>query len=173
MEITKGPRYQKIIGDFGESLICNWLSRSGFEVILADYTGLDIVAYHQSNHQRLGITVKSRTRDVGKEDAPVNVFSYQGKKDDRCKLTDACQAFACEPWIAIYVETTKYAEIYLTSLENYDQKYRGTDGRAIDDWKMRAEFRKKYKMDPLVKHIRIDFDLSDWSWELKTETMFT
>lgn len=37
MEIRKGSRHQKVIGDFGENLICNWLSRSGFEVVLVDH----------------------------------------------------------------------------------------------------------------------------------------
>ena len=46
MEIIKSPRHQKIIGNFGESLICNWLSRSGFEVAVVDHTGIDIVAYN-------------------------------------------------------------------------------------------------------------------------------
>ena len=44
MEIIKGGRHSKIIGDFGENLICNWLSRSGFEVVIVDYVGIDIVA---------------------------------------------------------------------------------------------------------------------------------
>jgi Holliday junction resolvase-like predicted endonuclease len=122
MTIIKSSRHKKIIGNFGENLICNWLSRSGFEVIIADHTGIDIIAYHPSDHQRLGITVKSRTRTAGKEDESVNVFSYQRGKDDRKKVMDACQAFACEPWIAIYVEAENNAEVYLTSLENYDQK---------------------------------------------------
>ena len=28
-DISKSTRHQKIIGEFGEHLICNWLSRSG------------------------------------------------------------------------------------------------------------------------------------------------
>jgi hypothetical protein len=165
MEIDKGPRHQKIIGDFGENLVCNWLSRSGFEVVIVDHTGIDLIAYHPSSHQRLGITVKSRTRTTGREDAPVNVFSYQSGRDDRQKVMDACLAFACEPWIAIYVEATEYAEVYLTSLENYDQKYRGRKGRAIDDWKMKTNYRKRYEEDTCVKHIRIDFRSTNWIWE--------
>jgi hypothetical protein len=166
MEIIKSSRHQKIIGDFGENLICNWLSRSGFEVTIVDHTGIDIVAYQPSNKQRIGISVKSRTRIIGKEDESVNMFSYQKGKDDRQKVVDACQAFACEPWIAIYVEATDCAEVYLTSLENYDHKYRGREGRAIDDWKMKADYRKKYETDILVKHIRIDFHSTNWNWEI-------
>lgn len=164
MEIDKSSRHQKIIGDFGENLICNWLSRSGFEVTIVDHTGIDLIAYHPSSHQRLVITVKSRTRTSGREDASVNIFSYQGGRDDRRKVMDACQAFACEPWIAIYVEATDYAEVYLTSLENYDQKYRGKKGKAIDDWKMTANYRKRYEEDTCVRHIRIDFRSTNW-WD--------
>jgi hypothetical protein len=74
MDIVKSSRHQKIIGNFGESLICNWLSRSGFEVAIVDHTGIDIVAYDPATRQRLGITVKSRTRTAGKEDQSVNLY---------------------------------------------------------------------------------------------------
>ena len=45
MEIIKTSRHQKIIGDFGELLVWNWLSRSGFEVALVDHTGIDILEF--------------------------------------------------------------------------------------------------------------------------------
>ena len=162
--IIKSSRHQKIIGDFGENLICNWLSRSGFEVTLVDHTGLDVIAYNPSTHQRLGITVKSRTRNIGKEKTKVNIFNYQNGKTPRQKLLRACEAFACEPWIAVYVETAKFADVYLTSLENYDAKYRGREGRTIDDWKMRKKHLELYRTDPDVKHIRIEFHATNWNW---------
>lgn len=162
MEITKSSRHQKIIGDFGEHLVCNWLSRSGFEVTIVDHTGIDLIAYDPSSQQRLGITVKSRTRTAGKEGESVNVFYGRGR--DRRKTSDACQAFACEPWIAIYVEAAAYADLYLTSLENYEQDYRGKPGKVVDDWKMSAKSRQKYESDSSVKHIRIDFCPTNWTW---------
>lgn len=164
MEITKSTRHQKIIGDFGEDLICNWLSRSGFEVTIVDHTGIDIVAYRPATKQRLGITVKSRTRTKGKETESVNIFSYQGGKNDCQRVMEACQAFACEPWIGIYVESTDCADLYLTSLENYQQYYRVNPERAIDDWKMGPEYQKSYEKDKLVKHIRIEFQPTNWEW---------
>ena len=163
MEIIKSSRHQKIIGNFGENLICNWLSRSGFEVMIVDHTGIDIIAYNPFINQRLGITVKSRTRNIGKEGTGVNVFL--SRKEDRRKLLDACKAFACEPWIAIYVETADFADVYLTSLENYDNKYCGQEGRAIDSWKMREKAKQRYAEDPSVKHIRIKFYATNWSWQ--------
>ena len=162
MEIIKSSRHQKIIGDFGENLICNWLSRSGFEVTIVDHTGIDIIAYNPSTNQRLGITVKSRTRNVGKEGTAVNLF--RSKKEDRFKLLDACKAFACKPWIAVYVETAAFADVYLTSLENYDMKYRGREERAIDNWKMGEKDKQHYAEDSKVKHIRIKFLADNWSW---------
>ena len=163
MEITKSSRHQKIIGDFGENAICNWLSRSGFEVVVVDHTGIDIIAYNSSTGQRLGITVKSRTRNVGKEETAVNLF--RNKKEDRLKLLDACKAFACEPWIAVYVETATFADVYLTSLENYDTRYRSKEERTVDNWKMRDKDKQSYAEDSKIKHIRIEFLIDDWSWQ--------
>ncbi len=165
MEIAKSTRHQKIIGNFGEALLCNWLSRSGLEVTIVDHTGIDVLAYNTRTEQRLGISVKSRTRVKGTEDDSVNVFSYQKGKNDRQKVLDACKAFAAEPWIAIYVELSDYADLYLLTLKHYDQEYRGKKERAIDDWKMGPKYTAKYQADPKVRNIRMDFSGSAWSWE--------
>ena len=163
MKIVKSSRHSKIIGDFGENLICNWLSRSGFEVSIVDHTGIDVVAYNPQNGQRLGITVKSRTRIPEKENDPVNFFSYQNGKNDRQKVSDACKAFGCEPWIGIYVESSNYADLYLTSLDNYDKNY-GKERRVIEDWKMTTKNKIKYEKDKNVKQIQINFKSINWTW---------
>ena len=163
MGISKSSRHKKIIGNFGENLICNWLSRSGFEVLIVDHTGIDIIAYNPSTkNERFGITVKSRTRDVGKETESVNLFL--NRKEDRQKLLDACKAFACEPWIAIYVETADFADVYLTSLENYDNKYHSKMDVTTETWKMSEQHKESYAEDPNIKHIRIKFDVTSWNW---------
>jgi len=157
-KIVKGSRHQKIIGNFGESLICNWLSRSNFEVAILDHTGIDIVAYNPSNQQRIGITVKSRTRTIGKEDESVNLFDERDYK----KIIDACKFFACEPWIGVHAEETKRADMFLTSLQNYMEKY----SRKVKthDWKMTAAYRKMYEEDSRIKHIAIDFHPVNWAF---------
>jgi len=164
MQIEKSSRHQHIIGKFGEYLLCNWLSRSGFEVAIVDHTGLDLVAFNPKTKQRLGITVKSRTRRVGKETTNVSIFSYREGKNDRQKLIDACATFGCEPWIAIYIETLKSADLYLTSLDNYDSKYRGRIGRAIDTWGMSYKHKALYEADIGVKYIRAEFNQDGWGW---------
>ena len=164
MDIVKSSRHQKIIGNFGENLISNWLSRSGFEVTIVDHTGMDIITYNPATKRRLGITVKSRTRNVGKEETTVNIFSRRKGKNDRQKLIAACEAFSCEPWIGVYVETSGAADVYLTSLNNYDEKYLGRAEKAVDVWKMGSKDRERYEMDSHVKHIRIEFHDTNWDW---------
>lgn len=156
LSVEKSSRHQKIIGDFGENLICNWLSRSGFEVTIVDHTGIDIIAYNPDKNKRLGITVKSRTRNIGKEETHVNLFGEKG----RTKLIQACESFACEPWIAVYVETATYADVFLTSLTNYDSKYYGQTKTA--DWKMRRKHIDLYDKDEKVKYLHIKFEPKNW-----------
>ncbi len=162
MKISKSSRHQKIIGNFGEMLICNWLSRSGFEVTVVDHTGIDVVAYHPPTKKRLGVTVKSRTRNLGKEKTSVKLFSRRKGKDDRKRVAEACKAFGCEPWIGVYVEAADSADLYLTSLEHYDQTYLTKVGKAIDDWKMGDKHKAQYKNDTDVRHIHIAFSAKDW-----------
>ncbi len=157
--MKKSTRHSKIIGDFGESFVCDSLSKLGFEVVRVDHTGLDIIAYDVSDQRCLGITVKSRTRNEGRESAAVNIFSRQKGKDDRQKLLAACKAFRCEPWIAIYVENLNGADLYLTDLNTFD-KYHG--GKAIETWKMDENSKKRYAEDPHVRHIRIELNTDKW-----------
>jgi len=168
MEIVKSTRHQKIIGNFGEALLCNWLSRSGFEVAIVDHTGIDVLAYSSRTGKRLGISVKSRTRVKGTETTSVNIFSYQKGKNDRQKVLNACKVFAAEPWIAIYVESSSFADMFLLSLEHYDHQYRAKRKRAIDTWKMGHKYRERYETDPQVRHIRMDFSGSLWQWSSKS-----
>ena len=162
MDIEKSTRHSKIIGDLGESIVLNLLSRSEFEACLVDHTGIDVLAYHPKEEKRYGITVKSRTRNVGKENTDVTVLSYQKGKNDRQKLLDACKAFACDPWLAVYVETEESADLYLTSLAHYDEKYRSGKGYTRDAWTMGKKRRVEYDLDPEVKHVRMDFHSTHW-----------
>jgi hypothetical protein len=78
---------------------------------------------------------------------------------------DACEAFSCEPWVGVYAETSQSADLYLTSLKNCDEKkYLGREGKAVEDWKMGPNYKEGYEKDPDVKHIRIDFHRTNWSW---------
>lgn len=158
MDITKSSRHSKIIGMFGEMLVANWLSRSGWEVVSVDHTGIDIIAYHPRLNKRLGISVKSRTRKHGREISHVNLYS----DNDREKILAACVAFGCEPWIAIYVETSLEANLFLTSLDYFENQLVSNPGKKVKDWKMRPSYFEKYSSDPNVHHIKLSFSVLNW-----------
>jgi Holliday junction resolvase-like predicted endonuclease len=162
--IQKSSRHSKIIGDFGEQLIINWLSRSGFEVVLVDHTGIDIIAFNKRITKRIGITVKSRTRNEGAEEDAVTIF--HNDNNERQKFSDACEAFACDPWFGVYVETLQFANLYLLSLEHYDKKYRLNPMNKTDNWKMKEKNQLEYEEDPDIKHIKIEFIPNHWKWDL-------
>jgi len=158
--IDKSSRHTRIVGHFGEYLVCNWLSRSGFEVAIIDHTGMDVIAYHPRHQKRLGITVKSRTRREGTEAG--SVYLFREGKADRQKLLAACAAFNCEPWVGVYAECDGRADLFLTSLANYDAKYGSRGTRAVDGWRMTEKFTSLYARDPEVKHLHIDFRAENW-----------
>lgn len=158
--IDKSTRHSHIVGRFGEYLVCNWLSRSGFEVSVIDHTGMDVIAYHPRHQKRLGITVKSRTRRKGTEKG--SVYLFRESNLDRQKLLAACEAFNCEPWIGVYAECDGRADLFLTSLGNYDAKYSSRGTRAVDGWRMTERFLNLYAKDTEVKHLQIDFRPENW-----------
>jgi len=74
---------------------------------------------------------------AGSENRPVNIMRSNKKVSDREKILSTCKAFNAEPWIAIYVETKTQAELFLTSLKHYDEKYRSKKAKTINAWSMR------------------------------------
>jgi hypothetical protein len=162
MYIEISSRHKEIIGRFGEYLVCSWLDRSGFEVAWVNHTGLDLVAYYPTTKERLGISVKARSRRKGQEGESVTVFMHP--KKDRENLMKACEFFACKPWIAVYVELTDKAHLLLTSLDNYDAKKYGhvTQQAGRDNWSMSRDSLAAYFKDPNVKHIGLRFKSHNW-----------
>lgn len=156
-KVRKSTRHQKIIGDYGESLVCNWLSRSGFEVSIVDHTGIDIVAYNPENKTRYGLTIKSRTRNVGKETTHVNLFLAEEIKN----IQEACNSFGCdEAWIVVYIETAKYADLFLVNLDHYLYNYYNNTKNV--DWKMSKKYLDKYVSDENVLHLHMNFEAKKW-----------
>ena len=155
MAIEKSSRHSKIVGDFGEALVANLLSRSGFEVIHADHVGFDLIAF-RVDIGRLGISVKSRTRGrQGTEDVSVNLFDVAD-----AKLEKSCLDFGLIPWVAVYVETESSGDLYLTSLENYKNKHVG--GKKMLVWNMKQQHRDGYAQDQGVMHFQMNLAENNW-----------
>ncbi len=111
LEIVRTSRYASHMGRFSEHLVCYWLSRSGFEVAIVDQIGFDVTAYNRASGERLGITVKSRTRL--EKNPTENVYVFRTKKE-RQEFRSICADFLCEPWIAVYFEVAASGDLYLT-----------------------------------------------------------
>ena len=99
MKLYGGSRQSKMVGNFGKQLVCNWLTRLGWEAVPVDYTGIDLIAYHRESKKRIGIAVKARIRAPGTEKAAVHIFKK--KKDDRENTLRACKEFNCEASVAV------------------------------------------------------------------------
>jgi hypothetical protein len=155
MTIRKSERHHKIIGQFGEHFVCNRLSCSGFDVMLVDHVGIDVIAVRK-DVGRLGISVKSRTRgSLKSEGEAVNLFL---KTED--KLERICKRLGLKPWIAVYAETERYSDLYITSLANYRAKYqRDTQMLA---WDMRRKHKEAYSQDRQVMHFHAEFSVNNW-----------
>jgi len=69
----KGRNSQRVIGRFGEQIVCNSLSCSGFDAMIVDHVGIDIMAYRK-DVGRLGISVKTRVRTKMNGGESVNFF---------------------------------------------------------------------------------------------------
>ena len=91
MKINKSTRHSKITGDFAESLILYWLSKYGFECANVDHTGIDIIARNSITKELMGISVKSRSRNEGKEGQFLSI-----PKDNFKKIDNACISFGCQ-----------------------------------------------------------------------------
>jgi Holliday junction resolvase-like predicted endonuclease len=88
MIVNKSSRHSKITGDFAESIVLYWLSKYGFECAKVDHTGIDLIAKNPKTQELMGISVKSRSRNTGKEGQYIGIQNHNFEKVDF-----ACQVF--------------------------------------------------------------------------------
>ncbi len=107
MELNKSLRHSKIAGDFGEYFVMYWLNKRGFEVILVDYVGIDLIATNKHTNISYGISVKTRTRPtIEKANLPFMVKTQQVEL-----IKTACKYFKCEPAFGIVCDKDRNGEI--------------------------------------------------------------
>jgi Holliday junction resolvase len=111
VEIKKSTRHSKITGDFAEGLILYWLSKHGFECARVDHTGVDLIARNPHTNELMGISVKSRSRNVGTERTTVRIG-----RDNLEKLSDACKSFGCKPYFAVVVDAGPSIRCFIVTM---------------------------------------------------------
>ncbi len=154
MEVLKSSRHSKITGDFAEALVLYWLSKYGFECARVDHTGIDLIARNPHNQELLGISVKSRSRNTGKEFTSVLI-----PRDDVEKAEIACKAFGCIPYFAIVVDAGNKITAFILSMENL---LRITKGKKTYNWKMTPKHIEEYYNDPNIVIVEFHYETKRW-----------
>lgn len=154
-DLIKSKRHSKIVGDFGESIIMYWLSKRNFEPVLVDYIGIDIIAYNKGNANRLGISVKSRTRTPGSEKDSLTVNSKQIPL-----IRQACEYFSCKPYFGCVIdkEQEMSIEIYLITLKDILMINNYNEGDKRLSIKFTDEYLKEYQKVANSYIIRLRYD---------------
>ena len=155
MKINKSSRHSKITGDFGEALVLYWLSKYGFECARVDHTGIDIIARNSHTQEVMGISVKSRSRDVGKEGDYISI-----PNDSFDKAEAACTAFDCVPYFAIVVDAGNKIRGFLLSMEHLLKLF--PKGKRVSAWKMGKPYLEKYAKDPGIKTFVFTTETTTW-----------
>jgi Holliday junction resolvase-like predicted endonuclease len=132
-----------ITGRFGESLVLYWLSKHGFECASVDHTGIDLIARNPVTAELMGISVKSRSRNVGKEETDVTIG-----RDELDKAQAACNAFGCDPYFAIVVDARDTIRCFMVGMAHLTEPY-GRRRRSFS-WKMSPRALETYYDDPEV-----------------------
>ena len=158
MKINKSSRHAKITGDFGETLVLYWISKYGFECAPVDHTGIDIIARNPHNHEIMGISVKSRSRNEGTEEEHISI-----PNDNFDKAEAACEAFGCVPYFAIVVDAGVMIRGFLLPMKRLLALF--PRGKTASGWKMTKTYLRCYAEDPEIISFEFQTKTTKW-WKL-------
>ncbi len=150
--MVKSSRHSKVSGQFGEIFVAYLLSKYGFEVAQVDHTGLDILAFSPESKRRLGISVKSRTRDRKSANSSIN-FPLEDVK----RLEKACEAFSAEPFVAAVVDRLdENISVWIVPLSK--AKDHNTYGQKILYFALTKEAEAHYRTFPDALHASLRWE---------------
>lgn len=153
--LNRSSRHPKIAGNFGETLVLYWLSKQGFECACVDHTGIDLIALNPHTNERMGISVKSRTRKAGSENKDVNLPA-----DDFDKVVAACKAFGCQPYFAIVVDGAGIIRVFITPMAHVLELFPCRTN--VSGWRMSAMHLEKYTHDPQIMTFEMKVTSGRW-----------
>ena len=155
LRIQKSSRHSKITGDFAEHLILYWLSKYGFECAKVDHTGIDLIARNPITDEIMGISVKSRSRNEGKEGQYLHIAN-----ENFSKIDNACHAFGCVPYFAIVIDEETTIKVFILSkikLLEYFPMAQNSVG-----WKMTKAWIERYNSDKQIIKISFNYNTNNW-----------
>ena len=154
--IDKSSRHNTITGNFAESLILYWLSKHSFECSIIDHTGIDIIAKNPITNELMGISVKCRSRNEGRESSELTLG-----KDESDLVDKACDSFNCIPYFAFVVDVSNTIQIYILRKDKFLKMF---PPRINPSWKMSKKQIENYKNDKDIIKIELNYDIKSW-WE--------
>jgi hypothetical protein len=161
MELSRSTRHAKLAGDFGESLVLYWLSKYGFECAKVDHTGIDVIARNPHTTEVMGISVKSRTRSLGKETRAVIL-----KEKDIAHTEAACEQFRCTSYFALVVDAAGKIRVFVVPAKRLVELHAATkDGWC---WKMTESHCAKYAADEQIMAFELETRQGRWWKNLST-----
>lgn len=155
MDLLKSTRHSKITGDFGETLVLYWLSKYGFECAKVDHTGIDLIARNPHTAEVMGISVKSRSRNIGKETEHMRISA-----DNFVKARTACESFKCIPYFAIVVDAGSVIRGFLMPMEHLLHIFPTTESGS--SWRMSDNYLQSYYSDPQIKIFELHTKTVSW-----------
>lgn len=158
MEISKSSRHSKITGDFSEALVLYWLSKHRFECARVDHTGIDLIPKNPYTSEVMGISVKGRSRNPGKEETNVRIG-----KEDLQKAREACKAFGCVPYFAIVVDAADCIRVFITSMEHFVKLH--LPATTSVGWKRRRQYLHWYCNNPEIMMFELYTTTRRW-WKI-------
>ncbi len=150
---SKSTRNSKIVGNFGEALLLYWFSKHGSECANIDHTGIDLIVSTRKTGERMGISVKSRSRESGNQYSSIYVKNAEFKKADQ-----ACKAFGCKPYFAFVSDAADVIRVFVISKKHLLKRF--PCGKRVCSWKMTKKAVAAYNDSPEIM-----------LFELKAETL--
>lgn len=132
-----------------------WLSKYGFECAHVDHVGIDLLARNPKTNELMGISVKSRSRNEGKEGQYLSI-----PNDNFPKIEAACTAFGCSPYFAIVVDEASTIHCFITSKEHLLHLF--PMGKGVSGWKTSKAWLKQYEADAEIKTFSFEHCTTRW-----------
>jgi hypothetical protein len=103
----------------------------------------------------MGISVKSRSRQKGKERDYLGIPNENFEKIDR-----ACVAFGCKPYFAILVDADSNLYVFILSKAKLLSMF--PMGKTLSAWKMGAQYVDTYKNDKEIVIFQFKYETLSW-----------
>ena len=107
----------------------------------------------------MGISVKNRSRNEGKEGTYVSI-----PNENFGKIEKACDAFGCVPYFAIVVDETDKIVVFILSMKELLKIHPAKN--RVSAWTMGKKRIQEYYDNPQIKIFEFKHKTSRW-WEIK------